>query len=421
MLSFIKNLNTAFRPYELKPISDRLDNPGRGWYRIYTYHIGSAQVEEPVRYPGESLALVLLDIGNYQAGNLDQEALEQMRGIMNSFVNLGFDLILRICYDTEGKGMVREPSLFSQVRQHISQIAPILKEFAANIYVYQGLLVGNWGEMHESKFLSAKSLKELMEVLLKETEGKVMLSVRKPVQLRTAFSQELILDRRLCAKCGFFNDGILGSDTHLGTFAPATREKGAFDEMWNADDEIAFMDPFLNHVPYGGEVLKGPEKVSPEETEKTLRALRVSYLNSMHDERILSEWKSIPYGDGSFYDQVGMHLGYCFIICDTLIRKGRQRECCVTVENKGYGALYDETEAFLWLEGEQGPKELLGCFEGNLCGMHYGEKRVLRATFDLSDCRERAVSISMRRKKDHRSILFAQEAVEDRVVLGEFK
>lgn len=424
MLSFIKNLSMAFHKYDLEQLSGDLENPGRGWYRIYTFHIGAEQVEEPVRYPGESLSLVLLDIGAYRDKELDQDALHEMRRIMKSFVSLGFDLILRICYDTEGKGMVREPSLFSLVKRHISQIAPVVKEFASSIYVYQGLLVGNWGEMHESKFLSAKCLKELMEIFLGETEGKVRLAIRKPVQLRIAYSEESICDGKLYDKVGFFNDGILGSKTHLGTFAPETSVKSSYEEMWAPADEIAFMKPFLDHVPYGGEALKGPEPESTSETERILRELRVSYLNSTHDEKLLEEWKSISYGEGSLYEQVGRRLGYRFCIRDVSVKKGKRWECRVQMENVGYGALYDDAEGLLWLERSQGHKELLGSFEGDLRGMQCGENRELHASFEMPELEKGMneklrISISLRRKKDQKPIYFAQKALEDRVILGE--
>ena len=52
MLSFIKALGVGFQPAGLIEVTGSLDQPGRGWYRIYTYRLEEEAWEEPVRYPG---------------------------------------------------------------------------------------------------------------------------------------------------------------------------------------------------------------------------------------------------------------------------------------------------------------------------------------------------------------------------------
>lgn len=426
MLSFIEQLRLTFVEQEWEQIQDTPENPGRGWYRIYTYRIGEKMVPDPVRYAGESLALVLMDISAYRDRDLDEMALKEMRGILASFINLGFDMILRICYDTEGKGMVREPSLFSQVKTHLSQIAPILVEFSEHIFVYQGLLVGNWGEMHESKFLSPKCLQEMASLFLQKTQGKIALSLRKPVHGRMIFTERQILDGA-AKKIGFFNDGIFGSETHLGTFLPASAPKGTWQEMWGADDERAFMKPFVEQTPFGGEVLYPSEDLSVEYLENALREMRVSYLNSMHEERMLSAWKKITHAGENYYEHVGKRLGYCFVVQRAEVKFGKQWECTVWVQDIGYGSLYDEAEAILWLERSSIKEQpvRLGVFEGSLRGMAFDETRKLVIRLEKSESLRFdknmgiCLSISLQRKKDQKAIFFSQRSVEGRLLLGE--
>lgn len=427
MLSFIKSFGAAFYEAGFEPLSQVPDNPGRGWYRIYTYRIGNGESEEPVRYPGESLALVLFDVGAYRDRDLDEAAMGEIKTIMASFLRLQFDLIIRFCYDTEGKGMVREPSLFSQVKRHFTQIARMLVPYADAIYVYQGLLVGNWGEMHESKFLSAQCLQELISLFKRETEGKISLAIRKPVQYRMAF-REAGQTGDSSGRIGFFNDGILGSETHLGTFAVASAGKGAWQEMWCPEAEISFLKPFLDRVPYGGEAVASSEEADPEKVIRTLTELRVSYLNSVHDEKLLSKWKQIPYGEENLYEYVGKRLGYCFLIRNVSMHTGKQWVCDMQVENIGFGGLYDEIQAVLWMmdESMEEPRRI-GELEGSFMGMTHGEKRGLHLTFDRpkewEQTKDKGVTlwISLHRKRDQRRIYFAQRAKDGKVLLGEVR
>lgn len=416
MLSFIKNFGMTFQAALPENCEELPDNPGRGFYRIYTFTPGVAVFEPPVRYPGESLALVLMDIGAFRERAMDEETVQEIRRILQAFTDLGFQMIVRFCYDTEGKGMVKEPSLFSLVKTHLSQVAGVIKPFAEDIFVYQGLLVGNWGEMHESKFLAPKYLQELIQLFLRETEGRIPLAIRKPVQLRQAFSESTFSQATDGKPIGFFNDGILGSQTHLGTFAPETAGRAAWQEMWGPAEEVGFMDPLTDRVPYGGEVLYPPEAVSPQEVISVLSRLRVSYLNSTHEARLLEEWKKTPFEGGTLYDHVEYNLGYAFTVQKTKISFRRKWECTVEVKNEGFGSLYEEAKILLWMEqGEQ--QTLLGTMTGGLQGMKCGEIRDFSLAFEGTK-EPSALYASIQRTRDQRQIYFSQKSREGLVLLG---
>jgi hypothetical protein len=145
MLSFIKALGVGFQPAELVEAKEPLDNPGRGWYRIYTYRLEEESWEEPVRYPGESLALTLFNVGACKDEDFSRAVLDRIDQMLERFEMLGFDLILRICYDTEGKGMVREPSLFSQVKKTCGAACTIIKKACKSHLCLSGLARGKLG------------------------------------------------------------------------------------------------------------------------------------------------------------------------------------------------------------------------------------------------------------------------------------
>ena len=422
MLSFIRNRHFQVAQWTETETPCPQGNPGRGWYRIYEYRLEDDAWEEPVRYAGESLALVLLNIGAYREMDLDEGALARMDECLARFEKLGFDLILRICYDTEGKGMVREPSLFSQVKKHIMQLAPLLLSHAAHIFVYQGLLVGNWGEMHGSKFLLPEKVKELTETFLEATKGRIPLAVRKPAQARMAFAEGAERPH-----LGFFNDGMLGSETHLGTFALPSTGRGAWQEPWSPEEEIKFMKPFLAKVPYGGEVVAGQAELTAEQTVEALRSLQVSYLNAIHDESVLSAWKETPYQDGTLWEYVSSHLGYRLLAKRVSVSSQKGLKVSLEVVNDGFGAFYEDAGVEISLGRKDQGKTPLGMLEGSLQGLQSGECRKLSGSFalDPKNCGNEygapIIYARILRKRDGQCIYFSQVSEDGSLLLGNLR
>lgn len=101
-----------------------------------------------------------------------------------------------------------------------------------------------------------------------------------------------------------------------------------------------------------------------------LRKMHVTYLNSMHDQKLLDQWKAQTMKwNGSMisvYDYIGLHLGYRFIVRDASwtaavktaqgggLRKpfmGKKEKFLeVTVENSGFANLYEEAECVILIE-----------------------------------------------------------------------
>ena len=309
MIFFSKKHRASFRQGDLHEAAGNVLNPGRGWYHIYTYALkdGTDCDLPPVLREGEALALVLIDIGGYREQAITEDGLALMDRILGSFAGAGREMILRVVYDTAGRGMEREPSLFSQVRQHLKQIAPLVLKYSSAVFVYQGLLVGSWGEMHTSKFVSQKYLRQLWEDFRTLTEGKVRIALRTPVQCRLVQSREEMAERGI----GCFDDAIFASETHMGTFGTQKKGEAGWEKPWCMEEELLFMEQLARSVPYGGEALSGREGMKAEDTVRSLGLLHVSYLNSVHEESRLKEWRETEYAPGiSLYDQIGACMGY---------------------------------------------------------------------------------------------------------------
>ena len=167
--------------------SEKYVSPGRGWYHIYTFQPDKRDEEQLKWLPmeeDETLVLLRLDIGAFRNRSIDAQTLAFVERILKCFAEKRKDIILRILYDTDGHGMAHEPASIDMVCEHMRSLGKAVKKQASAILLVQGLFVGSWGEMHDSKFLDPEAIRNLWETWQEATEGAIPLAVRKPVYAR---------------------------------------------------------------------------------------------------------------------------------------------------------------------------------------------------------------------------------------------
>lgn len=349
-LAFDKNKDADI---QLKESTRALKNPGCGWYHIYTFDLSKENFLY-IDCEEEELVLLLIDIHAFRCcEQIPKEALEWFSSILTFFERHDKGIILRIVYDTKGRGMENEPSSIKIVKSHMKQLGCIIcehtsekKSLPGKILVHQGLFVGSWGEMHSSKFLSEARMKELSDTFLEATKGSCPIAVRKPVQLRILSCQKNESNTNFT----LFNDAIFGSETDLGTYGiirqsalPENSDKEK--TSWAREDELTWQKTKLQQSFCGGEVLGGMNNVSesPGNTDYPQRTLdwhqvvadlakmHVSYLNSIYSKEVLDDWKAqrIMWNgkEISEYDYIGRHMGYRFTVTHVKIS-------CVSQEKK---------------------------------------------------------------------------------------
>lgn len=366
---YIQNNQTGekwiFSPESCAETTEYLPNPGQGWYRIFTYDAGDAFIpsEGENFLREERLALVRISIGKYRNSALSESCLENIYRILKTFDSGKIDIILRVAYDFEGKGFEREPDLFSQVRDHMLQIAPIIQEFKNRIIVFQGLLVGSWGEMHQSKFLTEKWLRDLESAFRGLGNDTIWLAVRRPVFLRMLMK----LEGNSLGKRTLFNDAIGSSQSDMGTFGWKDRSVSSWKEAWKREDELLFMEEVCKRAPFGGELLLAEKgyTLTSMEIVKYMQRMHLSYLNSQYEKAALDLWKKSYWQSqdiwcgSSLYDYIGNHMGYRFCVRHVFIERQSGNSRCilaVEIENTGFGNLLQEAEAELvWInqDGEE--------------------------------------------------------------------
>ncbi len=359
---FFKRL---FQRAELKESTKRLCNPDRGFYPLLAYTAGEKLNREELGADlaeGERLVLLLVDIGQYRDRQLDEDTLAQMREVLRFLVERKRDIILRVVYDREGKSMQTEPAQFRLVTAHMEQVGALVREFGKHIFVYQGFLVGNWGEMHGSRYLAAHHLMTLAETMERYTQGNTFLAVRCPYHFRQIYGRKDRYEEFAGCGLGFFDDGILGSDTDIGTYSLMPDEYTDWEGSWNKKRELEFENILCQYVPNGGETVWGDgyaKTLSPQQLCRYFQTKHITYLNRLYDTRVLEEWKRQQMTDAGvwngrdLYGYIDAHLGYRFLVTGVRVGGGhradgrRRLQVQVTIANTGFANAYRKMQICL--------------------------------------------------------------------------
>lgn len=355
-----------------KESTDYDGNPSKGWYGLYPFVISEEPDFDNLVWSladGDVIALVRIDIGRRQPGvgtgsPFTDAELDRADRILTWFEKHSREVILRITYDTEGKGMEHEPSLIKNVAVHMRQLGPVIAAHADNIIVHQGIFVGSWGEMHDSKFLSENAVCELYETLVSACGNKVRIAVRTPMQhifimkYLTRYmgtgnadtdTDNAYMDIDIL-RPALYNDAILSSEDDMCTYAGGRT-------VW-AD----YQDEVCTYAVCGGEAIHDNPLNDYDNAVKELANMHITYLNRQYDMAVLDKWRS-----NNGYDYIGTHLGYRFVVTDTAVGRDAEEETGgktqagggsiyinVRIANRGFACVYDRVRLLAEFRGKDG-------------------------------------------------------------------
>ncbi len=399
--------NVRMENYKFRESARELRNPGRGFYNLYRFMITDEKVNywQVVQemYKGDtntSLSLVEINLQNYRGGEISEAGIKNVQGLFQALEDIDKQLIVRFMYDWDGENEKYEPDTIDIILRHMEQLEDILRKENGQIFVLQGLFIGNWGEMNSTKYSEYSDLIQLAAKLNSVTHPDVYLAVRTPLQWRQitglqAPSEEALRDHFLAGRISLYNDGMLGNKGDYGTYQVYETPGQNTPER---EEELAFQEKLCRQVPNGGEVINDNYYNDFENAVKDLATMHVTYLNEGHDREVLDKWKdAVVNEEGCFkgmdgYTYIGRHLGYRL-----LIRKAEFHyntfmdhvETGVTMQNVGFAPLYFNPKAELILYDKEQAKSLRYEMSGDLRSLSGGNERqqsmTLRANIPLDE------------------------------------
>ncbi|MDT7724837.1 MAG: hypothetical protein QOI21_1413 [Actinomycetota bacterium] len=326
----------------------RVDNPGRGFRLAATFNAvdlshpwnggGAQDIREVLRdqekVHGEKTSVARLHfyLREFAGGpeckealatctiDITPEALENIKLTLSRLREVNYQAVLQFAYD-DGK---RDGRCYTAqtIARHISQLSPIVKEYADVVQSWQAGFVGNWGEWGPNCMNlqhDPASVNVIMESLLAALPDGVNTGMRYP------WLRDMITDPAVRARIGFHNDYFTVGQGPYDFYRPT-------HESWPRVLETAPAVVTDGEMPWDfqwGEVIPGVPAA------KRLQSMHYSTFSVTHNiNTTIKAWRettiteqqvrqeNLPVSDGYFrnfigapvertvYDYVRDHLGY---------------------------------------------------------------------------------------------------------------
>ena len=464
LVSGIINIPPA-KAHEMKEINynesvETISNPAAGYTK--TIWAVCKPNETPVYSPDGNLVLFFVDIGGFSAGangitdengnytegkdyDLDEKFFESWRETFENCRKNGCMIALRFRYDANGKDNP-EPSSFEQVLKHIQQIKDsyILDDYSDIIAFVESGFVGKWGEQHGGKYTSVEYKAKLLDAMLNCVPYTIPVTVRTPDIFaewagikRSELDDESLYEKAslsadyqkiLTKRVGLYNDGYMGSNSDLGTYA-------------NRETETNWLNRVTTDTYFGGEFsgdiefAKQYDTYLPENAIPEMYKTRLSYINSnifkLYNDYTFDEKYSVKGVDNSaYYGQsvfkfIRDHIGYRFVLRKSALsesaEQGGKVDVGISVENTGFAnpVIHPNTSVIIEKDGKFMIANMLGidCHNWYSCKTS-DEKFSLQLpdnieTGDWNVYLRLSVSSNNIENLNHRAIRFANENIWD--------
>lgn len=350
---------------------EEIENPERGFYK--TSFLKLSPSENKATNPNAKLTHLRIGISDFSGkvnGNHDieftEDALNALNETLTNIKNNNGSAIIRFAYDNfDGKADV-EPSI-DMILKHISQLKPVIEENKEVITYIELGFFGPWGEMHTSKICTTENASKAIDEMLNITPKEIKIGVRTPnYYAKWAGIDRGKLDKNITEegtnqyRVGLYNDGYLGSESDLGTFA-------------NREIEIKWLEKQAMHTLYGGEVVANYATGAPLNTvnymSKEAFKTHTTYLNSEWNNEVINQWKQESYdGEDELYiGQTGYkyienHLGYRFVLkkseITNQINEKDKLKIKLQIENVGFANLINNKKVTLIIEKDGKMQEI---------------------------------------------------------------
>ncbi len=302
-----------------KETDELFANPERGFYTGIQI---SSETDSPLsvskltaaRTQNRTLYMCEFWLKDFFSSDISDAYLQVIRTCLEAYRKGGAKCILRFGYSDNIKDLSHpdESGPFDtsedQILRHISQLKPILQEYADIIYVVQAGFIGCWGEWYyTSEFVRNPSKpedflprKHVVDALLDALPVTRQVALRTPMFKRNMYGYSLAdtLTRTEAhqpttkARLGSHNDCFLANSSDQGTFnSPADRT------YWGAETRYTIM---------GGESCdKDSRYCNCENSIKNLSDHHYSYLNQNYFPAVINYWYS-----NHCLDEIQRRMGY---------------------------------------------------------------------------------------------------------------
>lgn len=347
----------------------------------------------PTYNPTDNLMLFFINIGGFSCGvngtknddgtytegtdyNFDDDFFTAWDMTLQNCRKNGCMVALRFRYDDVGQDNP-EPASFDRVLHHIEQLknSGLFEKYSDIIAFVECGFVGKWGEQHGGKYTSVQYKAQLLEAMLQAVPSPIPITVRTPDIFaewagitRAELSDRELIDNLTESKytsdihankdrIGMFDDGYMGSNSDLGTYADRETETD-----WLSHQTLTsyFGGEFSGNIDFA----KQYDTYLPENAVPEMYKTHLSYINSnifqLYKDYTFSAAYDIEGVDNSaYYGQtvfrfIRDHIGYRFVLRDSKLTESTEQggniQVNFRVENTGFANVIPSVKSYVILE-----------------------------------------------------------------------
>lgn len=363
---------------------ETIANPGAGY--TSTIWCTCKPGDTPVYNPTGSLVLMFVDIGAFSSGTngitaddgtytegadipLDDTFFASIRKTLDNCRKNGCTVALRFRYDDAGK-LNPEPASFDFMMSHVQQIKDnaFLSDYQDIIAFVESGLVGSWGEQWGGKYTSVEDKAKVLDAMLDCVPSPIPVSVRTPDTFakwagitRSELQNYTPEPNSEASRVGMYDDGYMGSNSDLGTYADRTAET---TWLGNQTFTAYFGGEFSGNLDFAKEY----DTYLPENAIPEMYQTHLSYINSniyaLYRDYTFGETYDVSgvdnraYYGQTVYQFIRDHLGYRFVLRDSdlsaEVKQGENLELNFDVENTGFAnpIMPEKAEILLEKDGD---------------------------------------------------------------------
>jgi hypothetical protein len=341
------------------PTKAHIDNPERGYYR-YGADISYLSESFLAQVSQEGIRLVYApnDLSAWRNAPLPQKYLDDLSSGFARVRSAGLKVILRFAYnypESESSYKNAQDASLSRVKEHITQLTPVIARNADVIAVWQAGFIGAWGEWHTSSngLTSAANKLQVRDALLAALPSDRSLQVRYPGDLIAWFAAPPTTNdlaeanRPMRARIGMHNDCFLAGSDDVGTYYPTDQSTILRQRAKDTGDVLAF----------GGETCLPPVKQEARMACSDIlaegAAYKLAYLNRDYYLPFFDNWQK-----QGCLDQVTSSIGYRIELeqleYPANAKVGQAVTTVLTLRNSGWARLINDRPIVLRLETASG-------------------------------------------------------------------
>lgn len=344
--------------YEIFP------NPERGFHQFKEFFCPSPAPMTGTRVSaiynlGYTLILTNYYLTDFMETPISEAYLDVVRQNMKALREGGCKCVLRFAYTNSDKTEPFDASA-DIILQHISQLKPILQEYADVIYAMEAGFIGVWGEWYYTTHFKPNPATDadyaerrvIIDALLDALPVERQLCLRTPAfkmrcygwTLEDTLTRAEAFSGTPKARLAAHDDAFMANSSDMGTF-----KYNYHRPYWEAETKYTI---------YGGESNQPGSYANCDNTIAQMKAMHMSYLNISYHKQVINGWNS-----GGCLEDMRRLLGYRLVGTDVATTKnpkvGEELKVILTLINEGFSSPKNPRDIKMLLVNKANPADVM--------------------------------------------------------------